>query len=344
MRMSFLLFVLSCQCGAASAAAAGETQRSEDLLQALAERIRARNVAPQHVGVVYDVNRGERVPQPLFKQRAYHWDAFQGAVNVRVSDVKSLESLHEAHASHVGLDFLRGMFVRAPLPFYTPTDANETHGSACFLSIRSDELIAAELDGSQRELTAEVAAALAALPSKFSNASAAQFRNFFEDVGTHWTEKAVFGGKLSVSSVTEQKEGLTATDIKRALDIGIRNVFEVKTGTEWDKTVSKVIRYTSDRISAEGGDNRLIPGTRSDLTPARYQSWVDSVRVSPAIVRYKVRSVADLITGDVAKRQAMKEAIQWHLGDVYHRWAEEQKEKDAGFGALLEARLVTAGA
>jgi hypothetical protein len=169
-----------------------------------------------------------------------------------VSDVQSLESLHEGHASHVGLDFVRGMFVRAPLPFYTPSDANETHGAACFLAIRNDELIAVELDAGQRELSDAVSGALAALPATFSNATAEAYRGFFDTVGTHWTEKAVFGGKLIVSSVTETNEGLTKSEIKRALDIGIRNFVDVSVGTEWDPTVNKVTRYTSDRISAEG--------------------------------------------------------------------------------------------
>jgi hypothetical protein len=86
----------------------------------------------------------------------------------------------------------------------------------------------------------------------------------------------------------------------------------------------------------------LIPGTKSELTSERFQLWIDSVRNAPSIVRYKVRSIAELVA-DAGRRRAMRDAIQRHLGDTYAAaWLDEQKERDAGYGGLLVARRMLA--
>jgi F0F1-type ATP synthase membrane subunit b/b' len=50
-----------------------------------------------------------------------------------------------------------------------------------------------------------------------------------------------------------------------------------------------------------------------------------------------VRSIAELVV-DAGRRQAMREAVQWHLKDTYEAWLDEQKEKDAGYGGLVNAK------
>jgi hypothetical protein len=221
------------------------------------------------------------------------------------------------------------MFVRAPLPWYGPEKTSgSTDETACFLSMRVDELITAHLDAHAMQLSPAYQAALAALPANFTVATAQDFEDFFDDFGTHWTDMCVFGGKLVVSSLTEKREGITNSEIKRSLGIGIQELFSIGGETKWDESAKKVMRNKRDRISAEGGNNALMPSTSKDLSRALYQSWVDSVRVQPAIVRYRVISIADLVLGNAAKKRAIKEAIKARLGAAFEAWQLEQEQGD----------------
>lgn len=294
------------------------------------------SVSALHVGVAYDVVRGSVRNVRLFGGAPkVAMDTFQAKLNVDVREVNTLHHLQQTYASHIGLDLLKGMFVRAPLPFYNPETVNKEEQVACFLSVRSDELVTMQLDPTVMDLSPNLKESIAALPDEYNDSDASTWHEFFEDFGTHWTESAVLGGKLLVSSLTEKKDGITSTDIKRSLAIGIQDWFMLGGDSKMEKSIKDVLSSTSDRITAEGGDNRFIPSTSKDLSRERYQQWVNSVREKPAVVRYRVRSIADLVTGK--KRGAMKLAIAAHLGSAYTRWLKEEEERDSILVALKDS-------
>lgn len=173
--------------------------------------------------------------------------------------------------------------------------------------------------------------------------------HFFADYATHYTDAAYAGGRVSVSVLTRLAgAGFSDRDLRRTLERTMRDV------AEWQDSGVAVSEEQLGRaaekrtrplwssvvhLTARGGDSGLLGHALPDVSPAVYRDWLQSVRQRPAVVRYNVRSLAELVE-DSDRRTAMEEAIHAWLR---HQHAEWEARPSTTLALSQEARTLAEG-
>lgn len=125
----------------------------------------------------------------------------------------------------------------------------------------------------------------------------------------------MLGGLLSVSSSFRPGEKATPLRIKHFLESLLRH-------GSVPRSEADLLEQGNHFVTTLGGDSSLVPThvDASDVQGSHLHAWLASLPERPAVVRYGLRSMADLIQGQPRKRLAMQDAIRHHLAHVYEEW------------------------
>jgi hypothetical protein len=148
----------------------------------------------------------------------------------------------------------------------------------------------------------------------------------------------------------------TPLRLKRFLDQLLRNGVVAPVDIE-------LVNAGSHVIQTQGGDNGIIKThiDTHDTTGQHWHQWLDSLghrygrlcfqfvclRVfilfmffvsflsRPTMVRFGLRSLAELVEGNTGKRNAMQQAIDEYLMRIYESWRTHQLQHDRNLKVLL---------
>ncbi len=246
----------------------------------------------------------------------------------------TLGHLFEALAREHRLEYAPGMFCKSSLPYFAPEHEHDG-GQATFVGYRAHEMLSMVVEGgSAAPLHPELQAALGLLPHFYDPGYAALWEQFFDRFKTHWVEAAVVGGKLAFS----------ARLLSASSGPGMQQVLEDKllllsADDEGGAPVRALAGHAvADRLTHVGGDGRLLPMSIAHLNATQFAAWLASVRQSPAIVRYRLRSIADLVSESPEKRMAVRQAAEAYLASVHEAWRREHMARFHAGGLEEEHR------
>ena len=255
--------------------------------------------------------RGVHTTRSVFASPSFSLDPLVGPPSWSASRVSSLQALFALQAAQHGLDPVPGLFVKSHLPFFSP----EGGPGQTFFGSRTLELLAVVLRPG--ELAPEVRAALDALPERFDPGEAAAWEHFFRRFGTHFSDRAVAGGRLTVSArSTRNDERASVRALEEKLSFG-------GAASEEERDTALERAGLVERLSGEGGNEGGLPRTLRELSRRGFGEWSESVRKRPAMVRYGLRSVAELDGLTLGKKVALRQAVEAHLAARFAEWAAE---------------------
>ena len=300
--------------------------------------VESHGVASAHCGVAFDVTTGLATSTPLFAQPRFQIDPFVGGVDQRVEEVRegrffpdvflptharqvtTLGHLFEAIAREHRLEYVPGMFCKSALPYFAPEHEHDGGGHGTFTGYRSHEMLSMVVEAaSTARLHPELEAALRLLPHFYDPGYAVLWEQFFDRFKTHWVEAAVVGGKLAFS----------ARLLSAGAGLGLQQALEDKllllaASDEGGAPVRALAGHAmTDRLTHVGGDGSLLPMSIAHLNATQFGAWLASVRQNPAIVRYRLRSISDLVPDSVEKRMAVRQAADAYLASVHALWRNE---------------------
>lgn len=312
-----------------------------DDLQILEEAARNHHlsaIARSYLGVGYDVTRGVATMKNTLQDLETEEDPMgHKGSQVDVHRVQTLRMLHEARAIEAHLNFLPGMFaLDDTLHLLLPREGDKQK-PLFFWSVRRDEYFSVKLRSVARPIP-ELASAIAKLPEAFlSDDYLVYWQPFFAFWSTHWIDSAFVGGSISMSTSCSNPllHESSAVRLKQALDGYLR------TGSVMPDLTSKCQHILHTR----GGMTRLIKPTSIDSTTAArdLKAWLDSIQSKPAVVRFGINSMAQLVLDNVNRRRAMIAAIEFHLGRVYGIWREKHLRHDEDLKMLSEVQGALTG-
>ena len=276
--------------------------------------IEDKNVAHTHVGVSFDIVKGLPSNRQLLADPQFNVDPFVASVTADVREANSLVELFEAMAAELGVDYEPGMFVKSSLPHFSPEHQGDESKPVLY-AYRRSEMVGLSLLPSKMALAPDLEAAMEQLPESFEAEEADKnlWVSFFDRFGTHWTDAAFVGSKLSVSVRCDSRDALETTH--SSLEAALSEV----TGP-W------TAEGAQDRIVSQGGNPQLLPKSLNSLGRGQWADWDRSVRQRPAIIRYRLRHLADLAGGSVGRRVALKQAANWYLERFYTQWRDKHFE------------------
>lgn len=222
------------------------------------------------------------------------------------------------------VDYVRGMFVKKqPPPLHVPPKSS----GMCFLSSRTDILLVVKIRArSLQTLDPSFLQAIRSLPHEYNVNDTLPWTDFLSVFPTHFTESAIIGGKISVSSSTESahlKEG----HVREAIDELLHN---------GETQMADFVKSTKERITVRGGSSSFLGGSFARFNHQQHSAWLESVKQAPAVVGYNVRPISDLID-DIKLKIALSEAIRVHLKEAYEQWRKAQVLHDEVI-SLLETK------
>lgn len=204
------------------------------------------------------------------------------------------------------VDYINGMFVKSAMPRFV---APHCSGS-CFLSTRTDVLLVVKMKArSYHVLDPSFSAALQSLPDVYDENDTLAWDNFFSVYPSFFTESALIGGKIEISSDTQNMDD---KDIKGVLDELLHR------GEAGD--AQKLMQNSKDRVSVQGGDSMVLGGSVKGFSHAKHTQWVESLKRSPVVVGYNIRPVSDLVDFNAKSKEALQKAIEAHLQKGYAVW------------------------
>lgn len=232
--------------------------------------------------------------------------------------VNSLGHLFEELAREHRLDYAPGMFCKSQLPFFAPEHESSANQQTTLVGFRTHEMLSMVIDPSTvTVLHDEFEAALRVLPDFYDPGYAVLWEQFFDRFKTHWVEAAIVGGRLSFSARTVSSE---KHEWQQMLEEKLMMLPSQDEGGEALRALAG--HAVMDRLTHVGGDGSQLPISLAHLDKAGFAAWLASVRQNPAIVRYRLRSTADLASTP-AKRGAMKRAAEAYLEVKHAVWRSE---------------------
>jgi len=168
-------------------------------------------------------------------------------------------------------------------------------------------------------LTQEVKDALSALPRTYAENKQA-YKDFFERYGPFFIDQVYNGGTIKATVVLSAGASVEAQNTASATYSGVRAsvggwaVGFGSGGGGGDSSLTATIReQSSSEIQVLGGDHTdPVAFDVMTWTSEDYERWMQSVRQSPKLIHYRVRSAAEL-----TNEPALKEAIRAAISDVY---------------------------
>jgi hypothetical protein len=225
------------------------------------------------------------------------------------------------------------MFTKSALPFFAPEHEHGS-GQATFVGYRAHEMLSMVVEGgTTAPLHSDLLGALRLLPNVYEPGHAPLWEQFFDRFKTHWVEAAVVGGKLAFS----------ARLLSQAAP-GLQQVLEDKllllAGEDEGGAPVRALagHAVVDRLTHVGGDGSLLPMSIAHLNATQFHAWLQSVRQSPAIVRHRLRSIADLVPGTQAQRLAVKQAAEAYLAAAHAAWRSDHMQRFHSGGLEAEHR------
>ena len=161
-------------------------------------------------------------------------------------------------------------------------------------------------------LAQDVKDAMSALPRTYSDQTQQAFKDFFETYGPFYIDQVCSGGMIKAQVVLSDGATVEADHGTSATHSAVRAAagdWAVGFDTDEDSPLSATISgQMSSQTQIIGGDHtHVIPRTSDD-----YERWLQSVRASPKLIRFRVRSAAEL-----TNEPALKEAIRASIRDIY---------------------------
>jgi hypothetical protein len=207
------------------------------------------------------------------------------------------------------VDFVKGMFVNGGVPKHMPPHC----AGSCFWSSRTDVLLVVKIKArSYHALDPSFREALRSLPEVYDENDTLSWDNFFSVFPCFFTESALIGGKIEISSDTQQLE---AKEVRNVLDELLHR---------GDAAQAEPFRqHSKDRVVVSGGDAAVLGGSLKGFSEAKHAQWVESLKRAPVVVGYNIRPVSDLIDFSASRKKAMQQAIAAHLHQGYKAWRKQ---------------------
>lgn len=154
-----------------------------------------------------------------------------------------------------------------------------------------------------------------ALPDKFdpgSHTNVAKFFAFFAKFGTHYVNEVVMGARLDYFMYADKAMVASQQKFEANLRAEVKAVFfstKAAASAEWQQLTKEWSQSRTVRISTVGSVsilNSLVPEYEQNFHEV-YSQWLATSQAAPMPVEYKLKSIADLFSGDkaVALRLAM---------------------------------------
>jgi len=147
-----------------------------------------------------------------------------------------------------------------------------------------------------------------ALPEKFDpddHANVAKFFAFFAKFGTHYVNEVVMGARLDYFMYADKAVVASAQKFEANLRLEVKAVFFSTKATataEWQQLTQDWAQSRTVRVSTIGSVsilNSLVPEYDQNFH-ASYSQWLAMAQAAPMPVEYKLKSIADVFSGDKA--------------------------------------------
>lgn len=151
-------------------------------------------------------------------------------------------------------------------------------------------------------LTQEVKDALSVLPRTFSEQTKQFFKDFFDRYGPFIIDQVYNGGTIKATVALSEGASVEAENSASATYLGIRaslGMWAVGFGSGaggGDSSLSaEIAKKAISEIVVQGGDHTdPLAFSVMTWTADDYERWMQSVRQSPKLIHYRVRSAAEL--------------------------------------------------
>ena len=159
------------------------------------------------------------------------------------------------------------------------------------------------------------------IPDTFTNENRDKFFTFFDKYGTLFISEVVLGSRLYYSASVSKSYNYSEKDVEAKMKAEYGAVFSVSASAEanWKKAGEDWATRRDVKVSATGGDNSILnilsPGYGVNHENA-FKAWLESAKLMPAVIDFKLTSVAHLFSGNKAK--AVQQALDaYFLHKIY---------------------------
>jgi MAC/Perforin domain len=186
-------------------------------------------------------------------------------------------------------------------------------------------------DASINHIKEEIRPAFETLPNEFERENCEVFWMFFSKYGTHYTTQVELGGRLFYYASIAKSYTSDAKTASAKMTAEYTGVFggKVEASAAWSQADEKWMENRQVSLKVTGGSSNVL----SSLVPTKgvnkgeiFQEWLQSIRSTPSVMRYKLRPISELAPPE--KEQALRDAFGSFSGAKISAHAESKPAWD----------------